>query len=1485
MKKVYLLILSLLSITASFAQDQCKVVGWATQNGGVTGGGTATPTVVSTYAALKTALTTASVKVVHVSGTITFPTNGRITIQDTDGKTIIGLAGSRMISVDMTSSGSGILYIKRCTNFIMRNLTFEGPAAYDVDGNDNLTLDDCQNFWVDHCDFQDGMDGNFDLKNMTDYISITWCKFSYNKAPKAGGSGGTNDHRFSDLIGSSDGATQDDGKLRITFQYCWWAQGCVERMPRVRFGKLHIANCFYNSTVSNSCIRAGYKADLLIESNVFVGVKKPIDLYNNDFTAVTAKNNIFTNTTGGTTGSGTSFTPPYSLTIAAASTVQNLVTNTSCGSGATLDSPTQCGCGTPVNVAPVATLTAPATGSTACVGTAIAITATATDDGTVSKVDFYNGSTLLGTDNSSPYTFSYSPTAAGTLSLKAIATDNGGLTGTSSTATVTVSALPTATITSPSTSFCTGGNVVLTSSTGASYKWFNGTTQVGTASIYTATTAGSYTVEVTNAAGCKATSAAKTITVSTLPTATITSSSTSFCTGGNIVLTSSTGASYKWFNGTTQVGTASTYTATTAGSYTVEVTNAAGCKATSAAKAITVSTLPTATITTPKTSICTGESVTLTSSTGASYKWFNGTTQVGTASTYAATIAGAYTVEVTNAAGCKATSAVTQIAVSAAPTATITTPATSFCDGSSTVLTASSGTSYKWLNGTTQVGTAATYTANTAGSYTVEVTNAGGCKATSAATVITVNALPIATITAPATSICSGASVTLTASTGSSYKWFNGTTQVGTASTYTATTAGSYTVEVTNAAGCKATSTPTTITAGSMQLTPTIVSSTNKICSGESTVLTASTGASYKWFNGTTQVGTAATYTATTAGSYTVEVTNAGGCKATSIATVITQGAAQPTPTISSTTSSLCTGESSVLTASNASSYKWFNGTTQVGTNATYTANTSGSYTVEATNTDGCKATSAATVITVNTVPAASITTSATSFCTGGSATLAASNGSSYKWFKGTTQVGTAASYTATTGGDYTVEVSNANGCKATSAVTVITETTAVTATVTTPTNSICAGGSVTLTASAGDSYKWFNGTTQVGTAATYIATAAGAYTVEVTSGNCKATSSVTQIGIVSSPVATIAAPSTAMCSGGSIVLTASAGTSYKWFNGTTQVGTNSTYTATAAGSYTVEVTAAGDCKATSTSTVITVVSNPTATITAPATTICDGNAVTLTASAGDTYKWFNGTTQVGTDATYAATTAGSYTVEISNAGNCKATSAAVTITVNSAPVATISGPAFICAGSSITLTSSTASSYKWFNGTTLVGTDFNYTTSVPGDYTLEVTNAAGCKATSAVKSIAVNQIATWYEDADGDGYGDPNSSVTVCWQPNNYIAVAGDACPKDANKTTPGICGCGVAEGTCSPTATVNGTSANITVTPQPFDDNTTIELINYGVIRSILIISTSGAVVESINNINTEKIMLGESLSSGLYTVVIQSDKGVYTTKIVKK
>lgn len=314
----------------------CYAKAWASQNGGTTGGGETSATVVANYAALKSAIENTAIKVIQVNGTITVPSSGRISFQDQTGKTLFGSAGAKIVSADQTKAGSGIMYVKRCKNIIIRNLIFEGPGAYDVDGWDNVTLDASTNVWVDHCEFRDGVDGNFDIKAASDFITVSYCKFNYLKAPRAGGPGGSDDHRFSNLIGSGDDVTSDRGHFRITFVRCWWAQGCVARMPRVRFGKVHIVNNYFNSTASKNCIQAGFESNLLIESNVFENVKIPIDLMNNSATAVQEKNSIFTSVTGNKVGNGvTAFTPPYSLTVLNASTVKANVTASN-GAGATL---------------------------------------------------------------------------------------------------------------------------------------------------------------------------------------------------------------------------------------------------------------------------------------------------------------------------------------------------------------------------------------------------------------------------------------------------------------------------------------------------------------------------------------------------------------------------------------------------------------------------------------------------------------------------------------------------------------------------------------------------------------------------------------------------------------------------------------------------------------------------------------------------------------------------------------------------------------------------------------------------------------------------------------------------------------------------------------------------------------------------------------------------------------------------------------------
>ena len=443
------------------------------------------------------------------------------------------------------------------------------------------------------------------------------------------------------------------------------------------------------------------------------------------------------------------------------------------------------------------------------------------------------------------------------------------------------------------------------------------------------------------------------------------------------------------------------------------------------------------------------------------------------------------------------------------------------------------------------------------------------------------------------------------------------------------------------------------------------------------------------------------------------------------------------------------------------------------------------------------------------------------------------------------------------------------------------------------------------------------------------VVASSGNYIATYTDANgCKATSTFTLQ--VSKPVATISSSATSFCTGSSVVLTASAGASYKWFNGTTQVGTAATYTARTAGDYTVEVTNAAGCKNTSAIKTITInplpVIIPYSKIDAGAWTsvntasACEGNTLNLgpqpTVNTGWAWTGPNNFTSALRDpilTNLVLANAGNYIATYTDPNGCIATSN-FTLQV-SKPTATITTPATsICAGGSTELTASTGASYKWFNGTTQVGTAATYTANAAGAYTVEVTNAAGCKATSAIKQITTTATTTWYADTDNDGMGDISNTLNACIKPSGYVATAGDACTTDASKTAAGNCGCGNTEASCldcnnTPngtavldncsicvggttgriacvtTATSNGSSMNIQVAPQPFDAHTTITVDNLGMIQSFTIISTAGAIVETKQGLSTDAITIGESISSGLYTVIITTEKGVYTTKIVKR
>lgn len=589
---------------------------------------------------------------------------------------------------------------------------------------------------------------------------------------------------------------------------------------------------------------------------------------------------------------------------------------------------------------------------------------------------------------------------------------------TSKTGILTVDPIPTPTVTaSGSVTLCQGGTVTLSAPSGYTYLWSNG----ATTQTIVVSASGSYSVEVTNVNGCSGTSPVQNVVVNALPTAAITSanSATSFCTGSSLTLSAPTGMTgYQWkLNGTTISGaTSASYSAAAAGSYTVLITNASGCTSLSAGFTVTENALPTAAVSAlSSTTFCQGDSVVLSAPAGYTYLWSNGaTTQSITAST-----AGTYSVVVTNASGCSVTSSSVTVTVNYIPTMSVTnTGALSFCTGGSTTLTAAGGfASYLWSNGATTQ----SIIVNAAGTYSVTGYTAAGCTSQSSATSVVVSALPVASVSASgSTTFCLGDSVVLSAPAGYTYLWSTGATT----QSITITSSGSYQVTVTNANGCSTTSASTAVQVSTISTPSLSANGATNFCQGGSVVLSAPSGYSYLWSNGST----GSSITVTTAGAYTVTVTNAVGCSATSASVAVT---IDPLPSVTATAqgaTTFCPGDSVMLMANpGLSNYTWSNG--QSGPSIwVYQA---GTYTVEAENANGCVGQSNGIQVTVSPVPA-----TPTVYYSNNANLLISSAPTGNQWYLNGVAIPGADSTTwyPTQNGIYSVIVTNAAGCSSESA-------------------------------------------------------------------------------------------------------------------------------------------------------------------------------------------------------------------------------------------------------------------------------------------------------------------------------------------------------------------------------------------------------------------------------------------------------------------
>lgn len=241
-------------------------VGFATLNGGTTGGAGGTTTTVTTLAALTSAVSGDSAKIVIISGTI----SGSAVVKVGSNTSVLGAAGSLL-------DGVGLRVLDE-SNVIIRNVKIQKVIA---DVGDAIGIQAASQVWVDHVDLssdrdhdKDYYDGLLDITHGCYGITVTNSKIYT--------------HWKASLVGHSDSNGSEDAAIRVTFALNWWYD-LNSRTPSFRFGIGHIFNNVYDD--NNDGINTRDGAELLVENNVWTGTDKP--LYSTDEGYAVASGNDF----------------------------------------------------------------------------------------------------------------------------------------------------------------------------------------------------------------------------------------------------------------------------------------------------------------------------------------------------------------------------------------------------------------------------------------------------------------------------------------------------------------------------------------------------------------------------------------------------------------------------------------------------------------------------------------------------------------------------------------------------------------------------------------------------------------------------------------------------------------------------------------------------------------------------------------------------------------------------------------------------------------------------------------------------------------------------------------------------------------------------------------------------------------------------------------------------------------------------------------
>lgn len=806
-----------------------------------------------------------------------------------------------------------------------------------------------------------------------------------------------------------------------------------------------------------------------------------------------------------------------------------------------------------------------------------------------------------------------------------------------------------------------------------------------------------YTVTVRDFNGCTATGS---VTISQTITITITTSNTTLsCFGAcdGIATANPSGGqnpySYLWVNSTGTVGTTQTVSTLCAQTYTVTVVDANGCLN---SDTVSFTNPPILDVTATHTDAtcggtCNGTATgNPTGGTGAySYSW--STSPVQTTQTATGLCAGTYTLTVTDASGCTDTVSV----IIAEPPSVIDNPTFSDAnclqsDGSITVApTGGTGTyTYFWA-GTSPVTGQGTSTATglLPGSYTLTITDTPGCTYTFNYLISNLNGpdLLMAHTNAVCNNACDGtASVTASGGAGGFlYSWSPGgnATSAITALCGTVT----YSVTVTDAAGCISLDTATIINPTKINPNKVVVNeSCGGTCDGSITLNPTGGGGgySYTWSGPSGALPSTANQLSLCAGVYTVTIKDANNCDTTLTITITSPPLL--TVTVASTNvkcTNACNGTATATVAGGSGSgytYSWTNQPASIVLPSIVTL-CPGQYIVTVTDGNGCKAKDTADITEppLLTTITSQINTSCNALCDG-MAFVTPSGGTpgySFSWLPAQPNNDTASTLCA---GMYTVTVTDANNCTSSPLPIVITQPPPIVPTVTFV-NAKCNGscdGTATSAPTGGTapySYSWSGAPAGNGTPSV-TGLCGGAHSIVVTDSlGCSNTQNFTLVDpatLIANPSST--SPTCTNSCNGAVTASPVGGTpgyTYSW----SSFGNPSTQSVSnlCPGLYNVIVTDNNNCKDTQN---VTVVNPPLIDIASSSTPAscgaCDGTITVnpITGTPGYTYLWSPAPTVGQGTANASSVCAGLYDVTVTDVNGCNAT---FTIPMNNAGGAT----------------------------------------------------------------------------------------------------------------------------------------------------------------------------------------------------------------------